>query len=185
MRLVLITAAALSLACGLHATESEETPEAQAEREARVKANLTEHAERRAKQDSTKDEPRPETPTVTQDDPALLLPEYRVSSSRISELEIEIKKLNRDIERARKKLKPSDLDETLNRDDAPKVLAILGGKTAAQRKSVAAERVNLMEAERDILEAMKHVRTKKEEAELKEQLNAFKTMRRQLDDVLR
>ena len=50
---------------------------------------------------------------------------------------------------------------------------------------MAAERVNLMEAERDILEALKYVRTKKDEDELNTQLHAFQTMQRQLDEVLR
>lgn len=190
MRLPIITVVALSLACPLAASASEESTETKAEQEARVKANLAEHAERRATKDSAKDESRPEGEAKaeindTDGEPTMLLPEFKVSSSRISELDIEIKKLNKDIERAKKKLKPSELDESLNSDDAPKVLAIFGGKTSGQRKSVAAERVNLMETERDILEAMKHVRTKQEENELKEQLNAFKTMRRQLDEVLR
>lgn len=190
MRLPILTVVALSLACPLAASTSEESTETKAEQEARVKANLAEHAERRASKDTAKDESRPEAATNAAADeadtePTMMMPEFTVSSSRISELDIEIKKLNKEIERAKKKLKPSELDESLNSDDAPKVLAIFGGKTAGQRKSVAAERVNLMETERDILEAMKHVRTQKEEAELKEQLNAFKTMRRQLDEVLR
>jgi hypothetical protein len=118
-------------------------------------------------------------------DPAMMMPAYTVSSSRISELDIQIKKLDKTIAKLKKKIKPSELDETLNSDDAPKALLIFGGKTAGQRKSVAAERVNFLEAERDILEAMKHVRTKKDEAELMTQLNAFKTMSRQLDETLR
>lgn len=187
MRLTVLTLAALSLACTAFATEAEESTETQAERDARVKANLAEHAERRASKDTAPAEAATanETTADSADEPTILLPEITVSSSRISELDIEIKKLNKDIDRAKKKLKPSELDETLNSDEAPKALAIFGGKTAAQRKSVAAERVNLMEAERDILEALKHVRTRKEEAQLKEHLNAFKTMRTQLDEVLR
>lgn len=191
MRLPILSVVALSFACSLAASEPDESAEAKAEQEARVKANLAQHAERRASKDSAKDESRPEAePKAARSeeadgDPTMLLPEFRVSSSRISELDIEIKKLNKEIERAKKKLKPSELDESLNSDDAPKILSIFGGKTATQRKSIAAERVHLMETERDILEAMKHVRTKKEETELKEQLNTFKTMRRQLDEELR
>lgn len=190
MRFPLLSIIALSLACPLLEAGPDESAESKAEQEARVKANLAEHAERRATKESAREESRPDAAARTQsddatDEPTMMLPEFTVSSSRISELDIEIKKLNKEIERAKKKLKPSELDESLNSDDAPKVLAIFGGKTSGQRKSVAAERVNLMETERDILEAMKHVRTRKEEAELKEQLNAFKTMRRQLDEVLR
>lgn len=192
MRIPAITTLLLATACVLGATEAQETQDEKAEREARVKARLAEHAARKAEGESAAvaTEPAPdEKPAATADEKdtgdVSVLPEFTVSSTRISELDVQIKKLNKQIDRAKKKLKPSELDETLNSDDAPKALAIFGGKTSGQRKSVAAERVNLMEAERDILEAMKHVRTKKDEDQLKEQLNAFKTMRRELDEVLR
>ena len=149
MRLPILTVVALSLACPLAASTSEESTETKAEQEARVKANLAEHAERRATKDTAKDESRPEAATNAAADeadtePTMMMPEFTVSSSRISELDIEIKKLNKEIERAKKKLKPSELDESLNSDDAPKVLAIFGGKTAGQRLAEQRERIALV-----------------------------------------
>jgi len=105
------------------------------------------------------------------------LPELVISSSRITTLDVQIGKLTKKIDRARKRLKKSSsLDESLNTDDLPKILSILGGYTTGQRKSLARERLMLMEAERSILEAMKHVRTHREEQELKTQLNTLKSM---------
>jgi|UniRef100_UPI00404A63BB hypothetical protein len=172
MRITAITSLFLAATCLLGAAETKETAE--------------DKSEAKPAEAPAADSAAPAESTATAEvDPVLLMPEYQVSSSRISELDIQIKKLDKTIARAKKKLKPSELDETLNGDDTPKAMLIFGGKTASQRKSVAAERVNLMETERDILEAMKHVRTKKEEEDLKTQLNALKTMRRELDETLR
>jgi len=105
------------------------------------------------------------------------LPELVISSSRITALDVQIGKLTKKIDRARRRLKKtSSLDESLNTDDLPKLLSILGGYTTGQRKSLARDRLMLMEAERSILEAMKHVRTHREEQELKTQLNTLKSM---------
>jgi len=109
--------------------------------------------------------------------PAYDLPELVISSSRITALDVQIRKLTKKIDRAKRSLKKSSsLDESLNTDDIPKLLSILGGYTTGQRKSLASERLTLMEAERSILEAMKHVRTHREERELTAQLHAIKSM---------
>jgi sensor histidine kinase regulating citrate/malate metabolism len=42
-----------------------------------------------------------------------------------------------------------------------------------------------MEAEKDLIEAIAHARTKEEKAELQKQLDELKAMRRQLDKSLR
>jgi|GEM_PF-815792 len=116
-------------------------------------------------------------PNEKVEDPVQQLPELVISSSRITALDVQIGKLTKKIDRARRRLKKtSSLDESLNTDDIPKFLSILGGYTTGQRKSLARERLMLMEAERSILEAMKHVRTHREEQELKTQLNALKSM---------
>jgi len=110
------------------------------------------------------------------------LPELVISSSRITALDVQIGKLTKKIDRARRRLKKtSSLDESLNTDDLPKLLSILGGYTTGQRKSLDRERLMLMEAERSILEAMKHVRTHREEQELKTQLHTLKSMALLLD----
>jgi len=105
------------------------------------------------------------------------LPELVISSSRITALDVQIRKLTKKIDRSKRQLKrTSSLDESINTDDLPKLLSILGGYTTGQRKSLARERLMLMEAERSILEAMKHVRTHREEQELKTQLHTLKSM---------
>ncbi|MCF7689540.1 MAG: hypothetical protein K9N01_14715 [Cephaloticoccus sp.] len=191
--LVLILAACVSTAVGY----AQESAAEKADREARVKARLAEHARQKNDQakstgagatevgDEAATSTGPEAKPADEVDPVTMMDRVTITSSRITELDVQIKKLDKEIVRAKKKIKPTELDETLNSDKTPAALLIFGGKTAGQRQSVAAERVNLMEAERDILEAMKHVRTKKEEAELNTQLNAFKTMRLQLDEILR
>lgn len=166
-------------------TFAEESAAEKTAREERVKANLAEHSQTKVSAAAEEQAPAAETAAEDDADVVTLMPEITVSGSRVTELDIEIKKLDKVIARERKKIKPTELDSNLNSDNAPAALKIFGGQTAGQRQSVAAERVNLMEAERDILEAMKHVRTKKQEEELKTQLNAFKTMRTQLEENLR
>ena len=107
-----------------------------------------------------------------------------VNSRRISDLDIEIKKLNKKIVRYSKRIKRTDMDKTLNSGDNPKILNILGGNTANQREAIAYELVSLMEAERDILEAMKYVQTHQKDKQLKKQLNAIRTMITQLESNL-
>ncbi|KXU36045.1 hypothetical protein AXK12_04270 [Cephaloticoccus capnophilus] len=123
--------------------------------------------------------PRPAhtSPNEKGEDRVQQLPELVISSSRITALDVQIGKLTKKIDRARRRLKKSSsLDESLNTDDIPKLLSILGGYTTGQRKSLARERLMLMEAERSILEAMKHVRSYREEQELKTQLHTLKSM---------
>ena len=79
----------------------------------------------------------------------------------------------------------SDLDQSLNDAKAAKKFSLFGGKTTEQRESVAAERVSLMEAERDILEAMKQNKTPAELALLQKQIDDLRTVRRNLDTELR
>ncbi|WP_156469266.1 hypothetical protein [Cephaloticoccus primus] len=124
--------------------------------------------------------PEPEPPASTAQTPeaeSLRLEPLIVSSSRISELDVQIRKLTKKIDRAKKRLKQtSSLDESINADDLPKLLALLGGHTTGQRKSLAADRLTLMEVERSILEALKHPRSLRDEKELKAQLHAIKSM---------
>jgi len=116
-------------------------------------------------------------PSTYATEPVQQLPELVISSSRITALDVQIRKLTKKIDRAKRQLKKThSLDESLNTDDIPKLLSILGGYTTGQRKSLASERLTLMEAERSILEAMKHVRTHREEQELKAQLHTLKSM---------
>ncbi len=167
-----------------------ETEKEEAEREARVKARLSEHAEAKrdaARAEYVKDEENEDAKVAvsTDDSEVTVIQDFVVNSRRISDIDIEIKKLNKKIKRYSKQVQRTDLDKTLNSDDNPKVLNIFGGNTASQREAIAYERVSLMEAERDILEAMKYVQTHKKDKELKKQLNAIRTMITQLEQNLR
>ncbi len=161
-----------------------------AERESRVKARLAEHAKAkrdaaRAKYVKKEKEESEEAAANTADQEVTVIQDFVVNSRRISDLDIEIRKLDKKIVRYSKRIKRTDLDKTLNSGDNPKVLNIFGGNTADQREAIAYERVSLMEAERDILEAMKYVQTHQKDKQLKEQLNAIRTMITQLESNLR
>lgn len=116
-------------------------------------------------------------------EPTTVLPTVEVSRSRITELNREIFQHEKEIEREKKNTKSTELDKALN---SPKIsIPILGGQTAQYRTTIASERVNLMEEERDILEQMKLVKTKEEKAELQKELDEIKAMRRDLEKNLR
>jgi hypothetical protein len=182
---------ALLLCNGLFAadTDAKSTPPEPAPKQAtpdEIKARLAEHAHEKAAEAAKAAEATPAEASAVKSaaDSVTMLPQIHVSSSRISELDIQIKKLDKQITKAKKQVKPSELDESLNGEKTPKLMAIFGGKTAGQRQSVAADRVTFLEAQRDILEAMKHVHTQKDLDQLTDQLNAMKTMSRELDDTL-
>ncbi len=118
-----------------------------------------------------------QTPTV--------LPKVEVRKERITVLDVEIAKQEEAIARERKNLKPSETDLALNDSAIAKPLAIFGGESAQFRKRVASERVELMEAEKDILEAMKRARTKEEKAGLQKQVDELRAVRRELEKTLR
>ncbi len=116
---------------------------------------------------------------------ATVLPKVEVKRERLTVLDVEIAKQEEAIAREKKNLKPSEADLALNDSKITKPLAIFGGESAQFRKRVASERVELMEAEKDILEAMKRARTREEKAELQKQLDEIRTARRELDKTLR
>lgn len=195
----------LLLALGLTLAGSvlAETAEEKAAREERVKARLAEHAHRKATQAAAKAEVDPAvaiplaptaTPATTPADgtapkPApeevTTLPSMEVRNSRITELDLQIRKLEKDIAREQKKAKSTDLDKGLNDGKAARKFSLFGGKSSEQRESVAAERVSLMEAERDILEVMKQNKTPAELALLQKQIDDLRAVRRNLDIELR
>ena len=195
----------LLLALGLTLAGSvlAETAEEKAAREERVKARLAEHAHRKATQAAAKAEVDPAvaiplaptaTPATTPADgtapkPApeevTTLPSMEVRNSRITELDLQIRKLEKDIAREQKKAKSTDLDKGLNDGKAARKFSLFGGKSSEQRESVAAERVSLMEAERDILEVMKQNKTPAELALLQKQIDDLRAVRRNLDLELR
>lgn len=118
-----------------------------------------------------------ETPTV--------LPKVEVRKDRVTELDVKLAQQERDIEREKKNMKSSGVDDALNDAKLARPLAIFGGDSTQFRKGVASERVELMEAEKDIMEAMAHTKSKEEKAALQKQLDELRAMRRQLDKSAR
>lgn len=121
----------------------------------------------------------------TAKEPATVLPKVEVKKSRITVLDQQLAKQEEDIARERKNLKPSEVDLALNDTKVAQPLAIFGGESAQFRQRVASERVQLMEAEKDIIEAIARARTKEERAELQKQLDEIRAFRRELDKTLR
>ena len=118
-----------------------------------------------------------ETPTV--------LPKVEVRKERITVLDQKIAQQEQDIAHERKNLKVSEVDTALNDAKIAKPLSVFGGESSQFRQRVASERVELMEAEKDILEAMKRARTKEEKQALQKQLDELKATRRELEKSLR
>lgn len=113
------------------------------------------------------------------------MPKVEVKKGRITVLDQQLAKQEEDIARERKNLKTSEADLALNDSKVSKPLAIFGGESAQFRKRVASERVELMEAEKDIIEAIARAKTKAEKDELQKQLDEIRTFRRELDKTLR
>jgi hypothetical protein len=117
--------------------------------------------------------------------PATVLPKMEVRKSRITVLDQQLALQEEAIARERKNLKPSEVDLALNDEKVAKPLAIFGGESAQFRKRVASERVELMEVEKDLLQAIAQARTKKEKDELQSQLDQIRAVRRDLEKSLR
>jgi hypothetical protein len=120
---------------------------------------------------------RKESPTV--------LPKVEVKKGRITELDQKLAKQEQDIARERKNLKVSEVDSALNDSKVASPLSIFGGESSQFRQRVASERVELMEAEKDLIEAIARAKTKEEKKELQKQLDELKMVRRELDKSLR
>jgi hypothetical protein len=119
------------------------------------------------------------------DEAPAILPKMEVKKSRITELDQKLAKQELDIERERKNLKASEVDTALNTAKIARPLAIFGGESSQFRQRVASERVELMEAEKDLIEAIAHARTKDEKQKLQKQLDEIKAFRRDLERALR
>ncbi|HEY1107227.1 MAG TPA: hypothetical protein VGE76_01305 [Opitutaceae bacterium] len=114
-----------------------------------------------------------------------VLPKMEVRKDRITELDRKLAEQEREIAREKRNIKSSEVDSALNDSKIAKPLSIFGGDSSQFRSGVAAERVELMEAEKDIIEAIAQAKTKEEKASLQKQLDELKAMRRQLDKSMR
>jgi type IV secretory pathway VirB10-like protein len=124
-------------------------------------------------------------PAKVGQEPATVLPKVEVRKSRITVLDQQLALQEEAITRERKNLKPSEVDLALNDQKVAQPLAIFGGESAQFRKRVASERVELMEVEKDLLQAIALARTPKEKQELQSQLDQIRAVRRDLEKSLR
>ena len=122
-----------------------------------------------------------ETPAV--------LPQVEVRKGKFSErdyrLAQELNQQEQAIERERRNLKPTETDQALNDAKVSRTLSIFGGNSAAFRQRVAAERLELLEAEKDLIEQIAIAQQPEEKKSLQRQLDELRAMRRQLDQSLR
>jgi len=106
-----------------------------------------------------------------------------VQERRVKQIDNEIKKVEKQIAREKKKLKSTDLDKSLNSDKVANAAALFGGNSASHMVAVAASRVNLLESERNLLERLKFPRTEEDQALIEKELENLRTTRRNLDDA--
>ncbi len=118
-------------------------------------------------------------------DPATLLPQVEVKKGRITELDRQLALQEQAIAREKKNLKSTETDKALNDPKLSSVLSIFGGESSKHRESLAQERVNLMESERDLIEAIARAKTKEEKQDLQKQLDEIKATRRELEKLRR
>jgi len=118
-------------------------------------------------------------------DEVVTLPAIQVTGSRVREIDVTIKRLDKLIAREQKKLRSEETDRALNSDRVTRVAALFGGKSTAQREAVAGERVRLLETERDLLGKLKLPQTRADFILLEKQIELLRTARRELDLVYR
>ena len=123
--------------------------------------------------------------SAAKDDDTTVLPEMHVRKDRITELDKQVAKQNREIRREKQNTKPTALDETLNGPKASKWLSIFGGQSSDDRANIARERVAMMEDERDLIEAIAQTQDPVEKEQLQRTLDAMRAMRRDLEAALR
>lgn len=119
------------------------------------------------------------------DEPATVLPRVEVRKDRITEVDREIYLQEKEIAREKRNTQQSEVDKALNSPKVSAALGIFGGESSAHRAGVASERVSLMQEEKDLLEQMRHAKTKEEKAELQKQIDELKAYRRELEKALR
>jgi hypothetical protein len=115
--------------------------------------------------------------------PVIDLPLIVVREERVKQLDKEIAKLEKLIVREKKKVKSTDLDRALNNSKLASAAAIFGGNSSEHLSAVAASRVSLLEAERDVLEEMKHPGTAANLKYLEDERRQLQEIRRNLDNV--
>ncbi|HVZ64301.1 MAG TPA: hypothetical protein VG936_07000 [Lacunisphaera sp.] len=129
-------------------------------------------------------QPEPAKPAAVETSgPVINLPLIVVREERVKQLDKEIAKLEKLIVREKKKVKSTDLDRALNNSKLSSAAAIFGGNSSEHLSAVAASRVSLLEAERDVLEEMKHPGTAENLKYLEDERLQLQEIRRNLDNV--
>jgi hypothetical protein len=113
------------------------------------------------------------------------LPKVEVTASKIREIDLALKRLDKQIAREAKRLEKTQADEVLNSEKASRAAALFGGKSAAQRASVTAVRLQSLEKERGLLESLKVPQPEKERKLVEKEIEAQRAYRRELDHILR
>ena len=135
---------------------------------------------------ATAAEPAP-TPgsSVATEGPTIELPKFEVSASRLREIDKKIKRLEKEMGREKKRLEKSTLDDTLNNEKVSRAAALFGGKSAVQRVSVAAVRVESMTKELALLDNLRTPLTADDRALAEKLIDDQRKYRRELDLALR
>jgi hypothetical protein len=170
-RFAFLCAAALSAAAFAGAAEPAKAPQATA-----PKATATPPPPAPAAKDGTAIKTEGET---------VKMPVFEVSTSRLREIDVTIKRLEKQINREEKLLEKTPLDDTLNGEKVSKAAALFGGKSTAQRASVAAVRVDSMQKELQLLETLRTPLTKADRALIEQLVEDQRAYRRSLDEALR
>lgn len=114
---------------------------------------------------------------------ATVLPKIEVNRGKLHPLARELYEKEKEISREKQLTKPTELDKALNH---PKLsVPLLGGQSTTSRASVAAERTALLEAEADLIEEIGRARTQEQKTALRQQLDALKKVRRDLEHAIR
>ena len=115
----------------------------------------------------------------------MVIPVFPVSATRLHEIDLKIKRLQKQIDREKDALERTTLDDTLNNDKISNAAAIFGGKSTDQRESVALVRIESMEKELSLLDTLRTPLTKADRALISKLIDDQRTYRRELDEALR
>lgn len=129
--------------------------------------------------------PAPASTAPSAEGPTIMMPKLEVSASRLREIDVTIKRLEKQMKREQKALETTTLDETLNSEKVTRATAILGGKSTVQRASVAAVRVESMAKELQLLETLRTPLTASDRALIEQLVEDQRKYRRELDEALR
>ena len=129
--------------------------------------------------------PAPATEAKPGPEKIVTLPKVEVTASQIREIDVALKRLDKQIAREAKRLEKTQADEVLNSEKVSRAAALFGGKSSVQRASVTAVRLQSFEKERVLLESLKVPQPEKERKLVEKEIEAQRAYRRELDHILR